>query len=76
MKKADVTIGPKWVADELGLDFIPLAREKFDFATRKELLRKDAIRDFISLLQSQKFREEASRIGIYASQQTGTLLNK
>jgi len=76
MKKADVTIGPRWVADELGLEFIPLAREKFDFATRKELLKKDAIRDFISLLQSQQFKEEASKKGIYISQQTGTLLNK
>jgi len=75
-RKADVTIGPKWVAKELGLEFVPLAKEKFDFLTRKELLEKEPLKELVKTLRSPEFREKTSTMGIYTSSETGTVMNQ
>jgi len=72
--KADVTIGPRWIAKELRLEFVPLVREKFDFVARRELLEKDILKELISVLTSPSFGEKASQMGIHVSPETGTIV--
>lgn len=72
--KADVTVGPKWTATSLGLEFIPIAKEKFDFITLAEHLQRDQLGDFIEVLRSKEFAQKASSLGISTDSETGTIL--
>lgn len=74
--RADVGFGIKTVAAVLGLDFIKLDDEKYDFLIAKERLGKKSVKKFIELLASKKFsstlRERAP--GLTTNQQSGTII--
>lgn len=59
--KADVGLGIKAVADRYGLDFIPIADEKYDFVIQKNRLQKQPIQAFLAILRSEKFKEELKK---------------
>jgi len=63
MGKADVGLGIKTVADQYGLDFIPVADEMYDFAVRKERLNREPVQLFIQALRSDQLKEELKRRG-------------
>ncbi|MFX1363221.1 MAG: molybdopterin biosynthesis protein, partial [Promethearchaeota archaeon] len=60
-KKADVGLGIEAVAKNYDLDFIPIARESFDFAILKNRSEKPWIKRFVSILGSKAFEEELKR---------------
>lgn len=57
----------------LGLDFLPLATERFDLALPKEWLRDPRVSRLLDTLTSSDFRRELASIGGYGTQRCGTL---
>lgn len=63
MGKADVGLGIKTVADQYGLDFIPVADEMYDFAVHKQRLNREPVQLFLQALRSDQLRKEMERRG-------------
>ena len=63
--KADVGVGIEYVAKLYDLDFIPVKEEIYDFIVRREELTRPPVREFISLLRSEWFRELLSSMPGY-----------
>lgn len=53
----DVSIGIKTFADLFDLDFIPLAEERYDLLINKRSIEKEAVKQLLSIFQSQDFRK-------------------
>ncbi|MEM4657368.1 MAG: molybdopterin biosynthesis protein [Candidatus Methanosuratincola sp.] len=60
--RADLGVCVKGAAVAYGLDFIPLADEEYDFVVNPESKDKDSVKEFISCLRSESFRENATRL--------------
>ncbi|BES65056.1 molybdopterin biosynthesis protein [Gottschalkiaceae bacterium SANA] len=60
-----VGMGIQSVADLMGLEFIPLALEEYDFLIPKQFLEEDRVRYFIQCLKSPTFREKLEELGGY-----------
>ena len=63
--RADVGIAVGYVAKLYGLDFIPLAKEHYDLAIRKEKLRKEAVRKVLEALRSEEFAKRLKELPHY-----------
>lgn len=61
-------------AQALGLDFIPLGQEHYDFLVARDSLTDPRIREFIGHLTSEEFRSELTRRGGYILEDLGTIL--
>jgi putative molybdopterin biosynthesis protein len=72
--KADVTIGPLWTAKSLGLDFIPITRERFDFITLGGHINSHPVKMFIEVIRSKDFSDAALRLGIFTDYDTGKII--
>jgi putative molybdopterin biosynthesis protein len=74
--RADVGFGIKTVATMLGLDFIKLDDEKYDFLIRRERLQKKSIKTFIELVGSKEFAATLRQRtpGLSANQQSGKVI--
>jgi len=64
--KADAGIGIRTVADQNGLDFIPLRDEEYDFVVQKSHADKPAIKAFLDVLHSSEFRSGLKTLGYRA----------
>lgn len=64
--RADVGVAIEYVADIYGLDFIPLGEEVFDFAVRKDRLKKATVQRFLETLSSETFRSNILSLKGYA----------
>lgn len=64
--KADTGIGIRTVADQNGLDFIPLRDEEYDFVVQKSRADKPAIKAFLEVLRSSEFRSRLKTLGYRA----------
>ncbi|MEM3672645.1 MAG: molybdopterin biosynthesis protein [Candidatus Bathyarchaeia archaeon] len=75
-EKADVGLGIKAVAERYGLDFIPIADEKYDFVIQKNRLQKQPIQAFLTILRSEKFKEELKKRapGLVPTEETGKVI--
>jgi excisionase family DNA binding protein len=71
---ANVGIATVAVAKFLGLDFIPLTRERFDMVLSQSTFFGKAAQAFIELLHSRDFREKVQRIGGYDPKESGRVL--
>ncbi len=69
--KADAGIAIRAVAQLLGLDFIPLATERFDLIIPNEYLSSEAVRAFCGVLGSEEFKYGVARMGGYGISDTG-----
>ncbi len=56
--RADVGVAIGYVSKIYGLNFIPLAEERFDLAVRKDRLYKHAIKALLNALRSKEFAEK------------------
>lgn len=76
--RADVGVGVEAWASAYGLDFIPLAEERFDFLVPAEKLSKDSVRRFIEALSSERFAEAVQRSfrGYIVGKDAGTIIFK
>ncbi len=74
--RADVGLAIKTVAEQYGLDFIPLREEKYDFAIPKEKIEKPAVKKFLETLRSQEFRKKLEETpGLKPSKETGKIIH-
>ena len=71
---ADAGMGILSAANALGLDFIPVGNEEYDFALPVEYLELEQVQHFLSVLKSDAFRKKVQALGGYGLEQTGTIL--
>ncbi|MCC7354942.1 MAG: GntR family transcriptional regulator [Anaerolineae bacterium] len=69
--KADVGLGIRAAAHSLGLDFVPLLRERYDLVIRQEEAGASAIRAMLHLLSQQEFRRLVDGLGGYDTTKSG-----
>ena len=60
------------VAKLLGLDFIKLGNENYDFAVSKECM--DMIKEFIKVIKSDEFKKELDTLGGYDYTDIGKII--
>jgi len=63
--RADVGVAIGYVSKLYGLNFIPLAEERFDLAVRKDRLCKHAVEALLSALRSKDFAEKLKSLPYY-----------
>lgn len=68
---ADMGLGVLSAAKILGLDFIPVGNESYDFLLYREMLSDIRIQRFIQVLKSPEFREKADSLGGYGFENIG-----
>ena len=71
---ADVGIAIRAAANLLGLDFIPLATERFDLIIPNEYCSTEAVRALCGVLSSDEFKIRAFQMGGYQTQDTGKIV--
>ena len=58
----------------LGLDFIPITRERFDMVLEQKTFFGKNVQAFLELLHSQEFRDRVQRVGGYDLKESGRVL--
>jgi molybdate-binding protein len=71
---ADCCIAPRSAARCFGLDFVPLAVERFDLSFTKASLESAAAKALIDMLQRSHFRRKLESIAGYDTAHTGDVL--
>lgn len=71
--EADCGMGVYSAAHAMGLDFIPVGEEEYDFAMRPKTLELPEMKCFLRLLGSDEFRAELERLGGYTTDKTGEI---
>jgi len=72
--QADAGVATGSVSRLLGLDFLPLAKERFDMILSKESYFKKGVQDFIDTLRSNDFRRGVETLGHYDFQESGRIV--
>jgi putative molybdopterin biosynthesis protein len=62
---ADVGIGVYSAAKAMGLEFVPIGNEEYDFAVAKKYLKTPMIQAFIEVLQGDEFKAILKELGGY-----------
>lgn len=70
---ADTGLGVYAAAKAMGLDFLPLANEQYDFLVPAQFLEDLRIQQFITLLQSPAIKERLRQLGGYDITNTGKI---
>jgi putative molybdopterin biosynthesis protein len=68
---ADTGMGISSAASALGLDFIPLGEEEYDFACRPRFLSLPAMQVFLAILRSAAFKKRLEELGGYTWERCG-----
>ena len=71
--EADCGMGVYSAAHAMGLDFIPVGEEEYDFAMRPETLEMPEMKSFLRLLTSEEFKVQLEKLGGYTFNQIGTV---
>jgi len=71
---ADAGLGVSSAARAMGLDFLPIGAEEYDFAIPQEFLELPQIKAFLGVLASDAFRRELERLGGYGTPRTGEII--
>ena len=72
--EADAGVATQAAARLLGLDFIPLTRERFDILIPKERFFSTGIQILLETVGSREFRTQVETLGGYDTSETGRLL--
>ena len=67
--EADCGMGVYSAAHAMGLDFIPVGEEEYDFVMRKDSLDMPEVQCFLRLLGSEAFRSKLEELGGYTLEQ-------
>ena len=70
----DAGMGIKPAADAMGLDFIEVGTEEYDFAIRAEDLELPQVRAFRQILESEEFHVKLAEMGGYGWRQAGRIV--
>ncbi len=71
---ADAGLGIYAAAKALDLDFIPIAKERYDLAIPKEFWPTPYIQELMAILQDENFKASVEQLGGYDTQQMGELI--
>ena len=71
---ADVGLSTRTTAQLLGLDFIPLTRERFDMLVRKNRFFTRGIQVLLGIVGSREFRERVDTLGGYDVTESGRII--
>jgi putative molybdopterin biosynthesis protein len=72
---ADAGMGVLSAANAMGLDFVPVGDEEYDFAVPESFLELDIIKAFIELIRSDEFKRRLDELGGYTYSQIGDIIN-
>lgn len=72
---ADVGLGIKSSAEAMGLDFIPIGEEEYDFAILSEFLEDEKIKGFIEILKSEELANKLLELGGYKIDEPGKIIS-
>ena len=72
---ADVGIGVRTAAQRFNLDFLPLVRERYFFAVRKDALTDPLIRQLVTVLQTPEYHDRVNELTGYDAADTGTIMS-
>src|SRR4029077_10213482 len=72
---ADVGLATRTTAHLLGLDFIPLTRERFDMLVPKDRFFTRGIQMLLGIVGSREFRERVDSLGGYDVTESGRIIN-
>ncbi|NIM07169.1 MAG: molybdopterin biosynthesis protein, partial [Armatimonadetes bacterium] len=61
--EADVGVGVLAAAKALGLDFFPLAKERYDIILRRRQMEAAGVQSLLSVLASEEFKQELLSLG-------------
>jgi molybdenum cofactor synthesis domain-containing protein len=73
---ADAGLGIHAAAQALSLDFIPVARERYDFVIPTDYLGDEKILLLLDIIRSDEFKEKALAMGGYEVHETGNLVEQ
>jgi putative molybdopterin biosynthesis protein len=68
---ADVGLGILAAANALGLDFIPLAPERYDLAVPKEFFDMESVQKVLEVIRTEEFKKKVTALGGYDTSETG-----
>ncbi|MEK6266835.1 MAG: molybdopterin biosynthesis protein, partial [Clostridium sp.] len=71
---ADCGLGVYSAAKLMGLDFIALGNEEYDFAVPLEFLDMDMVSEFIKVIKSNEFKSELDKLGGYNYSDIGEII--
>jgi len=71
--RADVGLGILAAAQALNLDFIPIARERYDLVIPTDFLKDERIILLRDIIRSPKFIEQILALGGYEVEETGKI---
>ena len=74
--RADAGLGVRSASNLLGLDFIPLHKERFDFVFPVEFINSNLGVNLISILKDSDFLENVSSLGGYKTELSGTVIEE
>jgi len=72
--RADAGLGIKPVAGSLGLDFVPVCKERFDLLISKDRFFDQGIHLFLGLLREKTIKESADQLGGYDLSTAGDMV--
>jgi putative molybdopterin biosynthesis protein len=70
----DAGMGVLSAANTMGLEFIPVGDEEYDFAVPVRFLELDIIKTFIELIRSEAFKRRLDELGGYTYAQIGEIV--
>jgi putative molybdopterin biosynthesis protein len=70
---ADVALGVFAAAQALGLDFIPLAKERYDLAVPAKFFAEDKLQKLLGLIRSDQYKLAVKELGGYHTEMTGEI---
>jgi excisionase family DNA binding protein len=72
---ADVGLATRTTAGLLGLDFVPLTRERFDLLVPKDRFFTQGIQVLLGIIGSREFRERVGALGGYDVTESGRIIS-
>lgn len=73
-EEIDAGMGIKPAADAMGLDFIEVGVEEYDFAIDRQNLQLPQVQAFLEILSSEVFHEKLAELGGYGWHQAGDII--
>jgi putative molybdopterin biosynthesis protein len=71
---ADTGLGILAAARALGLDFIPLMKERYDLVVPREMYESDLLAPLLDLIRGPDFRQQVEALGGYDTSQMGEIV--
>ena len=71
---ADVGLATRTAAQLLGLEFLPLTRERFDLLIPRERFFSNGIQTLLGIVGSREFRERIDALGGYEVSESGRII--